>query len=153
FSRNPNHWDENRPLADGIDMPIVGAAAQVEGQFKAEEIHVGGVGATNMIDIAEEMGDRAQIVLNSPGTSMRVYGFGYQPGSPFLDVRVRQALSMLIDRDALNQTFYEPERFVAAGVPMQAYWTAGLTPAYGSLFLDPKSSEFGDEGRYLQTNV
>jgi ABC-type transport system substrate-binding protein len=42
--------------------------------------------------------------------------FGVRPGSPFHDDRVRRAVSMLLDRDLLIDTFYNVDKFRAEGM-------------------------------------
>src|SRR5690606_31977831 len=77
--------------------------------------------------------------------------FGYEGDSPFKDQRVRQALSMLIDRDAFNSALYNSDVFEDAGLGVEAKFNTCVTAGWGPYWLDPKSPEF-EQGNLLQYN-
>jgi ABC-type transport system substrate-binding protein len=74
----------------------------------------------------------------------------YRPNSPFLDERVRQAVSMLIDRGLFMETFYNTDQFKAEGIPAIAKWNTFLHPAEGKYWLDPEGNELGASGKYFK---
>jgi ABC-type transport system substrate-binding protein len=79
--------------------------------------------------------------------------FGYEADSPFRDRRVRQAVSMLVDRDAMADVIGGRERFRKAGLNVEAR-TAGLVgPAWETYWIDPADeSKFGAGAQNLRFN-
>ena len=71
----------------------------------------------------------------SPTLSPSVW-FGYDGDSPFKDERVRQALSMLVDRDAYNGVIYNTAAFEAEGLPVQPKYNTCITGRPGPYWLD-----------------
>ncbi|MEK7682002.1 MAG: ABC transporter substrate-binding protein, partial [Chloroflexota bacterium] len=73
--------------------------------------------------LKEQMGDRIVIGQNNRLQAAYV-AFGTQPGSPFVDARVRRAFSLAVDRDEANKILTEGQGLVGglfppgAGVPL-----------------------------------
>ena len=71
--------------------------------------------------------------------------FGLRPGSIWRDQRARQALSMLIDRELINDTFYDLTAFRDKGWPTKArIHGMGISSGYNDYWVDPKAEEFMD---------
>ncbi len=111
FKRNPAFYDPDFALVDQIDLPIVTEYATALAQFKAGNIYsMGSGGNTPKVkpeDILPTKRDEPRLAIfpgDLSGGGPRM-GFGYLPGSPFLDERVRQAFSMSVDRDLYLDTF------------------------------------------------
>jgi len=161
YIANPNYWDkENSALFDEIDLVLLPEYAQKLAQFKSGEIPViaRGVGSTDVLATKNEIPDLNMFsyvaASNSPAHSMR---FGWDPiggnPSPFLDVRVRQALSMSQDRDGYIEAFFDVSKFEAEGLPVSTYWYTqmGYVPEWT---LDPRDAEaFGENAKYYEYNV
>jgi ABC-type transport system substrate-binding protein len=90
-----------------------------------------------------------------PTTS--VLTFGWQGADHFKDERVRQAMSMSIDRDLDIDVRYNKEKFEAQGLPVQTLWNShlGARDAYvkGGWFLDPQGKDFGPNAKYFNHDV
>jgi ABC-type transport system substrate-binding protein len=71
------------------------------------------------------------------------------------DERVRQAISMSVDRDLLIDTLYNTSKFEGAGLPVSRRWSTALDATDISLgwWLDPKSKDFGPNAKYFEHNV
>jgi peptide/nickel transport system substrate-binding protein len=85
----------------------------------------------------------------SAGDALR---FGVLPtpaNKPFLDERVRQAISMSYDRDLYIDTFNNVKKFESEGLPVDTYWFTSIGNAKG-WWLDPKSKDFGPNAKYFQ---
>jgi peptide/nickel transport system substrate-binding protein len=158
FKKNPNYYDAPRPLLDGIEMPIIADTAQVEAQFKAKNVFLGTGGRDSTIPSADMLGLQrdvkgTRIVLTEPSVEGNAISFSWRESNPFRDVRVRRALSMLIDRDQFIEIFNDLQNFQAAGVEMNAYWNTPLSGGWGPFWLDPKSSDFGPHAANFKVNV
>lgn len=161
YKAHPDYWDrENAAFFDGIDLILLPEYAQKLAQFKTGAIHAisRGVSSTDVLDTKNEKQDLLMVSFleasNSPAHSMR---FGWDPiggkPSPFLDVRVRQALSMSQDRDSYIDAFYDVSKFEAEGLPVDTYWYTQLGAVPGWL-LDPRDAEnFGENAKYYEYNV
>jgi ABC-type transport system substrate-binding protein len=96
------------------------------------------------------------LMLQKPSFSDRTMvdqiGFGYQPGSPFFDERVRFAISMLYDRELWMQTFYNTDNFKAEGLDVKTRVNTMITPGQEGYWVDPNDKDFGDPGKYYKYN-
>jgi ABC-type transport system substrate-binding protein len=78
--------------------------------------------------------------------------FGYEGDSPFKDPRVRQAFSMLVDRDGYTLAAWNADRFEAEGLGFEAKVNTCITAGWGPYWLDPTGSDFGEAAKYLTFN-
>jgi ABC-type transport system substrate-binding protein len=159
YRRNPDYWDKNAAYFDEIRAPLLTEYAAQLSQFKAGALSAiqSQILAEDIIPTKREIPALNMVswvaASNSPGATMR---FGWEPidgkKSPFLDVRVRQALSMSMDRDAYIDTFYNVPAFESQGLPVNTYWytAMGYVPEWN---LDPRGKEFGENSKYYEYNV
>jgi peptide/nickel transport system substrate-binding protein len=153
FRKNPGYYGAPQyPLVDGIEIPIIADTAQAEAQFKARHVWWGAVPATDVPAIHRDVTD-TRIALDTPDAGGPTISFSWRENSPFRDKRVRQALSMLIDRDTFVEVFSDLKSFQAMGLKMRAYWSSPLGAGFGPYWLDPKESTFGPNARNYQFNV
>jgi ABC-type transport system substrate-binding protein len=95
-----------------------------------------------------------QMLLRIPGSGNNAgsLSFDFKPGSPFLDVRVRRAVNMLLDRDAFIDTAYNVSSMTAAGLPSQTYWHSHFGANDADYWTDPRDKQFGEPGQWFQFN-
>jgi peptide/nickel transport system substrate-binding protein len=77
----------------------------------------------------------------TPGNSLFYFVFALAAGSnsPWKDPRVRQALNLALDRDAMNEAYWDSKKVNAAGVKLDPAWQ-GIVPAcFSNERLDPKT--------------
>src|SRR5690606_7478724 len=82
--------------------------------------------------------------------------FGAQPQAPFgffHDQRMRQAISMLVDRDALIEFNYSPSVFEKAGLPVTVAWNSHIGASNTGWWLDPQGDDIGPGGKNFFYNV
>jgi ABC-type transport system substrate-binding protein len=73
-----------------------------------------------------------------------------QASSPFWDVRVRRAISMMIDRDLYAETFSSLDVFRSEGFDPEVRWNS-----HGgyNLDFDPRGKKFGPPGKYYSLDI
>ena len=154
YRRNPD-WFLGKgelPRVERLQIGIIPDQGQLDVQFRAKNLHLKAVSETNIVPFAKEL-PGAEIAVGNPQGSSRTIVFSYSPGQPWHDVRLRRAVSMAIDRDLMGEVLFDPKKFETLGVKLNVRWNAPLAAGYGDYYLDPKSSQFGPGGAYMQHNV
>jgi ABC-type transport system substrate-binding protein len=80
-------------------------------------------------------------------------GFSFLDGSPFHDVRVRRAASMLLDREAFIDAFYNVSKFEKEGLPVESRWHTHFAAGEPPYWTDPKGKDLGEGAQYFQLNA
>jgi ABC-type transport system substrate-binding protein len=158
YRRNPEHWDNEQGFLDELLFPLLPENAAQQAQLRNGTLSSMVVPAEDILptkrDIPALSMYSVTLANTSPGAMMR---FGWLPidgqRSPFLDKRVRQALSMSFDRETHIDAFSNVSRFQSEGLPVETYWHSamGYVP---EVHLDPRDqSKFGPNARYYEYNV
>jgi ABC-type transport system substrate-binding protein len=154
YKRNPAYWDaKNSGFFEEIDMPVISEYTTRLAQFKAGALSSELVSPEDIVTTKREVPDLAMYswtqATNSTGAT---YRFGWDPidgkPSPFLDARVRQALSLSMDRDTYIDAFSNVSRFQGDGLPVDTYYytAMGYVPEWT---LDPRdANSFGANSQY-----
>ena len=162
YKRNPDYWDKEWPLVDEIEVPVVLQYPQAMAQLRTGAIHSYAYSNTNTVraeDIVPLKKDVPDILIYASeptATTVRSPVFGWPPteaNKPFKDERVRQAISMIWDRDAYISAFNNSDKFQADGLPVTTYWNSALPSAYGRWYLDPRGKDFGPNAKYFQRDI
>ncbi|HLF77459.1 MAG TPA: ABC transporter substrate-binding protein [Dehalococcoidia bacterium] len=159
FKRNPDYYDQDFAFVEQIELPIVAEYAAALAQLKAGNIYsMGSGGNTPKVkaeDILPTKREESRLSIypgDLAGGGPRM-GFGYLPGSPFLDERIRQAASMSIDRDLYIDTFQNVSKFTSEGLPMETRWNTSLSGSLEGWWLDPQGKEFGANAKYYKHDL
>jgi ABC-type transport system substrate-binding protein len=75
--------------------------------------------------------------------------FSKRDDSLFKDVRLRRAVSMMLDRDLLIETFENVQQFRDAGLDVETLWCSHLGPGLPE-WLDPKGNALGEGAKFFQ---
>jgi ABC-type transport system substrate-binding protein len=160
FKRNPDFYDKDWALVEQINQPIVSEYASVLSQFKAGNIYsFGNYSAAPKVtpeDVLPTKREAPQISIFEGGLRSvgqpRFLAFGWLPAgkSPFQDERVRQAVSLAIDRDIYMDTFGNVSAFRAEGLPVQSVWNTALPAGNVGWWLDPQGKDFDPNAKYYK---
>jgi peptide/nickel transport system substrate-binding protein len=167
LKRNPDYWDKDWALVDTVEQPIISEYATALSQLKAGNIYMFGQSGAPQLraeDILPLKKDEPRINLFkgdyvATGSTQTL---GWLPAgkSPFLDERVRQAVSMAIDRDLYIDTVGNVSAYQKEGIPSDFKWSTAINYTNGSSgatsegwWLDPKGKDFGPNARYFQHDV
>jgi len=156
FKRNPDYWEKDHAFPDTMEMPIVTEHAARLAQLKAGNIHYLDM-RQNAEDVVPTKNEQPKLLIYSQDFTPRteVVTFGMAGDSPFKDERVRQAVSMALDRDLMNDAFFNVSRFEADGLPMETRWNSHIQAEWkpGGYWLDPLGKDFGENAKYFKLNL
>ncbi len=106
FKRNPDFFDKPRPYVDAIQVAIVPDPNQQFAQFTSGKTHNLAASQQNL-PTYQQKNPNAQTITNwGPGDG-QIYYKSQDPQSPFKDIRIRHAMSLALDRDALTKAAFE----------------------------------------------
>jgi peptide/nickel transport system substrate-binding protein len=162
LKRHPEFWDKDWALVDQIDLPIVPEYSNALAQFKAGNIYYmgshPGAGQVTQEDILTVKREAPNIAIYE--ADLRILGFPFNFGwlpvagqSPFMDERVRQAVSMSWDRGLYLDVFHNVSAFQKEGLPVEGVWNTALPVTNFGWWLDPQSSEFGPNAKYYKHDL
>jgi peptide/nickel transport system substrate-binding protein len=161
YERNAS-WHLTPPFVEKIEQKIIPEYTARRAQLLAGNLwHAGGTGpgigpggirAEDVLATKNEQPKLAMYGDSFPEARRNVIGFSYLPNSPFLDVRVRRAVSMFIDRDAWIDAFYNVSKFEAEGLPVDARWDSHYMAGEPPFWIDPKTTALGEGAAYFKFN-
>jgi ABC-type transport system substrate-binding protein len=162
LKRNPNYEalfpNQKVPFFDTVELPRVIDQAQQWAQFRAGNIYTG--------PIAGPVEDRLELKDDIPELQMWAafeadrnnMWFGQNSQHAFIDVRLRQAMSLAWDRDTHINVVYSGDTLESRGIPADPKWAGAISCSTGGsgtggtfrgYWLDPKSKEFGPNAKYF----
>ena len=108
-SATPNYFVKGQPYPDGFKIAIVPDPSQQLAQFTAGNLDEIGATITQQftafdVDPVQKQNPKAATVRSNYGIPNAILFQLGDSKSPFLDIRVRQAFSMAIDRDVIGRT-------------------------------------------------
>jgi len=96
--RNPNYWKPGRPYLDGIDMPVIPSPSTRTLAFIAGETDIYTSSATLLAEVKAKVPDAiCEVGLSYAYTQLLIN----RSMAPFSDARVRRAMALAIDREAV----------------------------------------------------
>jgi peptide/nickel transport system substrate-binding protein len=136
LKKNPDWFEKGRPYVDGIHLalytdPTNTNATQIA-QFTAG--HLDDLRPQFIQDVATIKRDnpKAAFIQQDVGTPLTIRMQLGDPNSVFRDIRVRQAFSLALDRNAISQTMFQGDGVLTITIPTWlGKWalTAGDMPA------------------------
>jgi peptide/nickel transport system substrate-binding protein len=123
FRRHPDYFVKGQPYVDSWTLAIIPETSQQLAQFQAEKLDI-------VVPIHESVKDlRASnpkaTVVKYPSSTLPFLFTQQRGGGPFKDERIRQALSLAVDRDALLKLSFDGEGWWQNVVPthLGRWWT------------------------------
>ena len=160
WARNPDYYVKGRPFPDKLEVPIVPDTAQQLAQFKTGNIYSdvhGGFGGFQLEIVPTNKDHPETQIFEAPVFPERniwYMTFGYDGNSPFKDTRMRQAMSMLIDREGYADVIDNRDKFADQGLQLNWKQCTILGAGWGDYWLDPRDeAKFGPNHKYLKHNV
>jgi peptide/nickel transport system substrate-binding protein len=121
LKKNPDWFEKGRPYIDGIrlalyDDPNTTKATQIA-QFTAG--HLDDLRPMDIVDVptVKQNNPKAALITQDFGGPLTIRMQLGDPNSVFRDIRVRQAFSLALDRDALNQTMFQGDGVLTITIP------------------------------------
>ena len=153
YERNPDWYDAAKVHLDGMTFVVIPEMAASIAQFRAGNLWTFfGTAAPQeeVVSFKQEFPSlnlMPQEEFSGGGAWIR---FGYLPGSPFLDERVRKAASMSLDRDLFIRTFGNADQFESFGLEVPMRWNSAIYSGE-SFWLDPQDEKaFGDAAKFYK---
>ncbi len=155
FTKNPDYWEQDQygnhlPYVDAFNLVIIPDPNALVSQFIAKKIYAIAcqpklvpevMSAVPDVEVNRQVRDLTSFVYFQDSSYLNDEG-------PFNDERVRRAVSMAIDRDGLLALVTAP------GEEEPGDWCNIVPAGLGrQWWLDPKSAEMGDAGRWYQYDV
>jgi ABC-type transport system substrate-binding protein len=149
YRKNPDWYDADKILLDGIDLYVVPQYATGLSQFRAGALWYY---ALSQEDVLPTKRDLPDLVMQSSGVFTRSIApytlLSSAPGSPFLDERVRQAASMSVDRDLYIDTYFNVQAYRDEGIEVKTAWNTQIAAGIPNYWTDPKVDK--EIGKYYQ---
>ena len=156
YKRNPG-FHKPLPFFETMELPLITEYAQALAQFRTGNIHYLTASPIRSADVLPLKRDIPELTLQLAPVSVNstwiLYGWADSPKSPFRDVRIRQALSMAMDRDLFIETLYNISSFTSQGIDMTTRWNTAVEASFDAWWLDPQSKDFGPNAQYYQHNI
>jgi len=150
YKRNPSFYRTGRPFMEGLDLPIISEYAQGAAQLKAGGLDLYFLRGEDILPTKSDVPSLNMYqFVNFPSRIFLTF-FSFKPGSIWQDERLRQALSLLMDRDLIIDTTSNAEKFRSQGLPLPTRWNTLIPTGDEPFWLDPQGSDFGANARYFK---
>lgn len=153
-NRNPA-WHgagpEGAPFFDRVENSIIPEYANYLAQFQGNNLDWVAPNAQDLEAVSKIKGVQIESYPNQ-GQSWMWFD-GQDPNAAYVkDERIRQAISMAVDRDALTDLGYNTKKLAAAGLKVQKAWNNLIPSGWGRWWLDPQGKDIGENGKYFAYN-
>jgi peptide/nickel transport system substrate-binding protein len=163
WRKNPAYHVKDRPYIDRIEVPIVPDYSTRLASFRAGNIYTYGSSVASTVtpeDILQTKKDLPVLKMlygsghtTHNGVNLK---FGYEgAGAMFNDVRIRQALSYLIDRKAYEDVVTNAQALAAEGIDVDSRFVTWIGAYWEDYRLDPYTDKqkFGPNAKFFEYNV
>jgi peptide/nickel transport system substrate-binding protein len=144
WNKHPEFHDAPMPHYDRVEAAMLRDAQRIITALQTGELDMSGLSGTVYEDAKSKLDPKGQEVFEPTGVLGGFY-FNFD-NEPWGDVRVRQALSMAMDRTGILKTLDGTGK---------GDFQSHMSPAMAPYFLSPRddASEFGPNVKYFQQNI
>ncbi len=139
FRRNPSwHFGPDVPYLDTVEISIIKERAAQLVQFLGGNLDTTSENANQLQQILSTIKD-VQVNVQEGSNLWWYVAFSLDDGgAPYLDPRVRQAVSLAIDRDAMIEASYDVSKLQSLGFNASPLWTGYIPSVFREYWVDPK---------------
>ncbi len=149
WKKNPDYYTKGVPIVDKIEQPQVLEYAQRLAQFRAGNIWTTVANQDDILPLKNDI-PALNIRQGDFGPTPVMVSFGYEGDSPFKDQRVRQAISLMWDRETFLDALANRAKFRSAGLQQTTRYATVVGAGWEGYWIDPQDSKtFGPNSRYL----
>lgn len=138
--KNPDYYFPDQPLVDEVVLLIIPEDATAVAGMRSKQIDINGVSQVDRDSLAKS---NPEIQFIDYVQNLLSFMYWRLEAKPFSDVRVRQAVSLALDRDEAIQVLFQGRGMYNSHLP------AGL-PTW---LLDPRGPDFGPNAKYFKRDV
>jgi ABC-type transport system substrate-binding protein len=151
WSKNPEYHVKGRPFIDRIEQPFVPEYGARLAQFRAGLIWSSVVSQNDVVSTKRDLPELLLRSQDNFATAPSSLAFGYDGDSPWKDERLRQAVSLLIDRETLIDLKTNRQRFAAEGLSLAVRYHSAVGAGWDGYWVDPTDeAAFGPNARYFR---
>ncbi|MBK8561576.1 ABC transporter substrate-binding protein [Candidatus Amarobacter glycogenicus] len=153
--RNPawhNGGTAGAPFFDQVETSIIPEYANRLAQFLAGNTDSSDVNADDLPSLIKQLPNARIEARTGPTLSFTFFDPEAIASGFAKDPRVRQAISMSYDRDALMELGYNVKKLRDAGLKVETKWHNLVPAGETAWWVDPTGPEMGDAGKYFKYN-
>lgn len=152
YKKNPEWVEKGYPFFDAIDLSVIPEYANRLAQFRGGSLDSLSVEPLDVIDARKQIKGLQFSSDLTPSSS--IIFFESDPNSPWQkDERIRQAISMAQDRNALTELAYENKKLIEAGIDAKTQWNNVIPVGHQSVWLDPQGGNAGDGAKFFKYDL
>jgi ABC-type transport system substrate-binding protein len=155
WARNPDYHIKGRPFPDKLERPILPEYSSRLAQFRAGQVWTSVANANDIVQTKRDLPATVLLQADTHLTSNSNYiSFGWDGNAPGKDLRVRQAVSMLVDREAYSDALYNRDRFLTEGIEVETAFHTIVPAGWAGWYIDPRDEKkFGENAKLFKHNV
>lgn len=137
FKKNPDWFEKGRPYIDELHWNVLTDTHRMQAEFNAGHLDIMGDSdglpiPINDLPTIKKDNPKATLLRRDPSAGSLLFVQLGDPSSAFQDIRLRRAVSMAIDRDAISKAIYNndalPQFFAYLSLGAKALHMADLPP-------------------------
>jgi peptide/nickel transport system substrate-binding protein len=145
YKRNPAWFEQGRPYVDGVRLAILTDVAQQRAQFTSGNLDQVEP-AANDLDTVKRDNPKAELFTGAASAMNPLVGQVGDASSPWADIRVRRAVSMLFDRSAIGASVlggkYQEQTLLPAALGKWGLKPSDLDQSLGQVYkYDPAQAK------------
>ncbi|HLF78722.1 MAG TPA: ABC transporter substrate-binding protein [Dehalococcoidia bacterium] len=150
WNRNPDYHVKGRPYFERIEVSTTSEYAARLAHFKAGSIYTSIVSQDDVLPTKRELPDLLLRKADTYSVAPSSIAFGYNELA-WRDERLRQAVSLLIDRETLIDLRTNRRAFTDAGLSLDTRYHTAVAAGWEGYWVDPlNEGQFGPNGRYYR---